>query len=94
MINYPPRRAFRFKGETETHHCVTEQLMDLKFLPKRLVSFCNVLVDKHHHQHGYSDLVRFLWHKDTMGFIAIHEDLFTLLGALLHHGNSKLAVSD
>jgi hypothetical protein len=55
--------------------------MDLTFLPKRLVPFCNGLVEQHHKQHGYSDLSRFIWHKDTMGFIAIHEDLLSLLGA-------------
>jgi hypothetical protein len=53
--------------------------MDLTFLPKRLVTFCNGLVERHHHQHGYSDIARFIWHNDTMGFISIHEDLFTLL---------------
>jgi hypothetical protein len=55
--------------------------MDLQFLPKSLVVTCNRIVANHHKQHGHSELTRNLWHKDTMGFISIHEDLFSLLGA-------------
>ena len=55
--------------------------MDLQFLPKPLVVACNRIVESHHKQHGYSELTRQLWHKDTLAFIALHEDLFSLLGA-------------
>jgi len=55
--------------------------MDLTFLPQPLVVVCNHIVENHHRQHGYSELPRDLWHKDTMGFIIIHEDLNSLLGA-------------
>jgi hypothetical protein len=55
--------------------------MDLTFLPKRLILFCNGLVERHHKQHGYSEIAGLIWHKDTMGFVAIHEDLLSLLGA-------------
>jgi hypothetical protein len=54
---------------------------NLRFLPKRLVHFCNMVVEQHHATHGYSSLAAHMWHKDTNVFIAPHEDLFALLGA-------------
>jgi len=53
--------------------------MNLSFLPKRLVVFCNLMVKQHHKVHGYSGLSDYLWHKDTMVFMAIHEDLLALI---------------
>src|SRR5207253_9556737 len=48
---------------------------NLNFLPKRLVNFCNMVVEQHHAAHGYSSLAAHMWHKDTNVFIALHEDL-------------------
>jgi hypothetical protein len=55
------------------------QELTLSFLPRLLVQFCHDIVEKHHKSHGYSSLVKQLWHRDTNGFIAIHKDLFAFL---------------
>jgi hypothetical protein len=51
--------------------------LTLSFLPRRLVHFCHDVVEKHAKTHGYSSLVKHLWHRDTNGFIVIHKDLWT-----------------
>src|SRR5260370_42223097 len=55
--------------------------MDFPFLPKRLVTGCDRIIEQQYKQGLQSNLMKTLTEKDTMVFILVHEDLRGMLGA-------------
>ena len=53
--------------------------IDFGFLPKRLTSQCQVLIESFHELHGYSSLPDILWKAGLGPFIEGHEQLRQLL---------------
>jgi hypothetical protein len=55
--------------------------MDFPFLPKRLVTGCNRIIEQQYKQGIQSNLMKTLTEKHTMVFILVHDDLRGMLGA-------------
>ena len=56
-------------------------IVDFGFIPKQLTTICNLLVVSHHRAYGFDELPATLWDRETMGFVAGHDDLMGMLGA-------------
>ena len=68
-------KAERTSGGSHVSHAGENDHADFSFLPKGLVSQCQVLIDSFHDLHGYSCLADILWKAGLGPFIEAHAPL-------------------
>src|ERR1700759_518884 len=72
-------KAERTNGRGRVLHVIETETVDFSFLPKNLVSQCQVLIESFHDLHGYSCLPDILWKAGLGPFIEAHAPLRQLL---------------